>query len=87
MGGLRSKRPAVSNKEHGEIFFLNHNKPSEATNLETGWAPINELGCSLCLDIRNSSLSVLGGDVTTVQQSTCHLEVYFERHTRYKWPM
>ena len=84
MRGLRSKYPTVSNKEHDEKKF--HNKPLKITNLETGRAPVDELDCSLCLDTRNSGLSVLGGDVTTVQQSTCHFGVYFERYIRWKWP-
>jgi len=84
MRGLRSKYPAVSNNEHDEIKF--HNKPLKITNLETGRAPVDELDSSLCLDTRNGGLSVLGGDITTVQQSTSHLkEVYCERHIRWKW--
>jgi hypothetical protein len=42
------------------------------TNLEAGWAPINELNGSLRLDARDSSLNVLWYDVTTVQKAAGH---------------
>lgn len=38
-------------------------------HLETGRAPVDELDCPLRLDVGNSSVDVLGDDVSTVEQA------------------
>src|SRR5690606_18467568 len=39
------------------------------TDLETGWAPVNELNGTLGLDGSNSSVDVLWNDITTVHHA------------------
>jgi len=43
------------------------------TDLETSWAPVNELDGTLGLDGGNGSVDVLGDDITTVQQAASHV--------------
>jgi len=43
------------------------------TNLETSWAPINELDGSLGLESGNGDVDILGYNVTTVQQASSHV--------------
>jgi hypothetical protein len=42
------------------------------TELEAGGAPIHELNGPAGLDNADSRINVLGNDITTVEQSTCH---------------
>ena len=42
------------------------------TKLETGRAPVNELDGALGLNDADGGVDVLGDDITTVKQSTCH---------------
>ena len=43
------------------------------SKLETGRAPVNELNGALGLEGRNCAVSVLGDNVTTVQQASSHV--------------
>lgn len=43
------------------------------TNLETSWAPINELNSALGLESSNSCVNIVGNDITTVQQTGSHV--------------
>merc|ERR1711931_74764 len=43
------------------------------TDLETGWAPVDELDGSLGLDGGNSGVDVLGDNITTVQHAAGHV--------------
>jgi hypothetical protein len=54
---------------HDEIYVY---RRRQATNLETGRAPVDELDSSLSLDAGYSSLGVFGCDVATVQQCAGH---------------
>ena len=42
-------------------------------HLETSWAPINELDGALGLDGGNSSIDILGHDITAVQHAASHV--------------
>ena len=41
--------------------------------LETSWAPVDKLNGALGLDGGNSSIDILGDDITTVQHTTGHV--------------
>jgi len=43
------------------------------TNLETSWAPVDELDGPLGLDITNGSVDILGDYITPVEQTTGHV--------------
>merc|ERR1712168_1319652 len=43
------------------------------SNLETSWAPINKLNGTFGLDGCNSSVDILGDDITTVQHTAGHV--------------
>lgn len=43
------------------------------TNLETSWAPVNELNGTLGLKSSNCVVDFLGNDITTVQQAGSHV--------------
>merc|ERR1712066_1137834 len=43
------------------------------TDLETSWAPIDELDGSLGLDGCNGSIDILGDNITTVQHAASHV--------------
>jgi hypothetical protein len=43
------------------------------TNLETSWAPVNELNSAFCLKSSNSSVNILRDNITTVQQASSHV--------------
>jgi len=43
------------------------------TDLETGWAPVDELDGSLGLDGGNGSVDVLGDDITSVKHTASHI--------------
>ena len=43
------------------------------TDLETSWAPVDELDSTLSLDNGDGSVNVLGNDVTTVHHAACHV--------------
>jgi len=43
------------------------------TNLETCWAPIDELNSSLGLESGNCGVDVLGDDITSVEQAGGHV--------------
>lgn len=58
----------------GEITVGDHLRWLEAdTNLEASWAPVNELYGTLGLESGNSSVDVLGDNITTVQQAGGHV--------------
>lgn len=58
----------------GKITVGDHLRRLEAdTNLETSWAPINELNSAFGLQSGNSEMDVLGNDITTVQQASSHV--------------
>lgn len=58
----------------GEIAVWNHLRWLVAdTNLETGWAPVDELDRALGLEGSNRSVDVLWNDITTVQQAGSHV--------------
>lgn len=58
----------------GEISVWNHLRWLVAdTNLETSWAPVDELDGALSLESGNSSVGVLWNDITTVQQAGGHV--------------
>ena len=42
-------------------------------DLETGWAPVDELDAALGLDLRDRGVDVLGDDVTSVEQAAGHV--------------
>jgi len=42
-------------------------------DLETGWAPVDELNRALGLDSGNGGVDILGNDITTVQQTAGHV--------------
>ena len=42
-------------------------------DLETRWAPVNELDGSLCLESGNSTVDVVRDNITTVQQACSHV--------------
>ena len=82
---VRESRPGLANGcgvgqhadsavDSGEVTVGNHLGWLVAdTNLETSWAPVNELNGTLGLDLGNGSVSVLGDNVTTVQQASSHV--------------
>jgi len=43
------------------------------TDLETSWAPVNELDSALGLDVCDGGVDVLGDDVTSVQEAAGHV--------------
>jgi len=43
------------------------------TNLETSWAPVDELDSSLGFDVRDGSVDILGDDVTSVEEAAGHV--------------
>lgn len=43
------------------------------TDLETGWAPVDELDCTLGLEGGHRTVDILGNDISTVQQAGCHV--------------
>jgi hypothetical protein len=43
------------------------------TDLETSWAPINELNSPLGLDAGNGGVNLLGNNVTTIQETCSHV--------------
>jgi len=43
------------------------------TDLETSWAPVNELNSPLGLDASNGGVNFLGHNITTVQQASGHV--------------
>ena len=43
------------------------------TDLETSWAPVDELDSTLSLDNGDGSVNVLGNDITTVHHAACHV--------------
>lgn len=43
------------------------------TDLETSWAPVNELDGALGLECGDSSVDILGNDITAVQQAGSHV--------------
>lgn len=58
----------------GEIAVGNHLRGLVAdTNLETSRAPVDELDGTLGLEGGHSSVSILGDDITTVQQASGHV--------------
>ena len=58
----------------GQITIRNHLRRLEAdTNLETSWAPVNELDSTLSLQRGNGVVSVVRDDISTVQQAGGHV--------------
>jgi len=58
----------------GKITVGDHLRRLKAdTNLETSWAPVNELNSALGLKGGNGSMDVLGDNITTVQQASSHV--------------
>lgn len=58
----------------GQIAVGHHLRRLEAdTQLEASRAPVDELDGALGLEVGNSTVSVLGDDVTTVQQTGSHV--------------
>lgn len=58
----------------GEVSVWNHLWWLVAdTDLETSWAPVDELDGALGLEGSNSSVSILWNDITTVQQAGGHV--------------
>jgi hypothetical protein len=43
------------------------------TDLESSWAPINELDGTLGLESGNSTVNILGNNITAVQQAGGHV--------------
>ena len=43
------------------------------TNLEAGWAPIDELDGTLCLESGNSEVDIIGNNIAAVQQASGHV--------------
>ena len=43
------------------------------TDLESGWAPVNELNGTFCLECSNSGVDVLSDNITTVQEAGSHV--------------
>ena len=43
------------------------------TNLESSWAPVDELDSLLCLETGNGCVNLLGNNVSTVQKTCCHV--------------
>jgi hypothetical protein len=43
------------------------------TNLETSWAPVDELNGSLGLECSNSLVDILGHNITSVEQASGHI--------------
>jgi len=43
------------------------------TDLETGWAPVDELNAALGLDLCDGGVDVLGNNITSVQQTAGHV--------------
>jgi len=58
----------------GEITVGDHLRRLIAdTKLESSRAPVDELDGALCLQTCNSGVSVLGDDITAVQEAGCHV--------------
>jgi hypothetical protein len=58
----------------GKITVRNHVRWLEAdTDLETSWAPIDELDGTFCLEGCNGNVDILGNNITTVQQASSHV--------------
>ena len=45
----------------------------ELTNLKSSWAPVHELNSPLSLDGGNSSIDIFGYNITSIQQTACHI--------------
>ena len=43
------------------------------TDLESGWAPVNELDSALGLQSSNSNVDILWNDIAPVQKTSCHV--------------
>ena len=43
------------------------------TDLETGWAPVDELDGALGLDVGDGGVDILGDDVTAVEEAAGHV--------------
>lgn len=63
-GALALSQVTVWNK----LWWLEAN-----TNLETSWAPVNELNGSLGLDACDGCVDFLSDDITAVKQASCHI--------------
>jgi len=58
----------------GQITVGNHLWRLVAdTNLESSWAPINELNSTLGLECSDSTVDIVGNDIATVQQASSHV--------------
>jgi hypothetical protein len=71
---LLSEEHLHSTVDFSKISVRNHLRWLEAdTNLESSWAPINELDGALCLEGSNSGVDIFSDNVTTVQQAGSHV--------------
>jgi hypothetical protein len=58
----------------GKIAVGNHLRWLVAnTNLETSWAPVDELDGALGLEGSNSTVHILGDDISTVKEASSHV--------------
>ena len=60
--------------DFGKVSIRHHLRRLVAdTNLETGWAPVDELNGPLCLECSDSLVDIVRDHITTVQQASCHI--------------
>ncbi len=60
--------------DFGKVSIRHHLRRLVAdTDLETSWAPVDELNGSLCLECSHSLVDIIRDHITTVQQASCHI--------------
>ena len=70
----RTKQNLHSAVDLGQITIGDHLRWLVTdTNLETSWAPVNELNSTFGLESSDSSVNILRDDITTVQQASSHI--------------
>ena len=50
-----------------------HNRVLKLTHLKSSWAPVHKLNCPLSLDGGNGSIDIFGYNITSIQQTACHV--------------
>ena len=73
-GGKRADQDLHSSIDLSKVSIGHHLRWLVAdTNLETSWAPVDELDSAFGLERSNSNVYILWYDVTTVEQAGSHV--------------
>ena len=63
-----------STVDFGKITIGNHLRWLVTdTNLETSWAPVNELNGALCLEMSDGGMDLLRNNVATIEKTCSHV--------------